>query len=57
MAAKYSLKATGELLLHCYAEDVIDLTEFVVLYKDNQSRDVYLYWKCTPFDLDSLDDS
>lgn len=39
-----------------YFEDVIDDVEFMVFYKENYLREIFLYWKYDKFDLDGWDD-
>ena len=52
-----SLKSVREILLYAYAEDIVDETEFMLLYDANKSREIYPYWNFERFDLENFDDA
>ena len=52
-----SLKSVREILLYAYAEDIVDETEFMLLYDANKSRKIYPYWNFEKFDLENFDDA
>ena len=56
MATTRSLKHLRDLLLECHSENVIDDEEFLLLYNENLSRDIYPFWNFERFDLDLWDD-
>ena len=49
-----SLKSVWEILLYAYAEDIVDKTDFMLLYGANKSREIYLYWNFYRFDLENF---
>ena len=57
MASNRGLKAVRDLLLWSYFDDLMDDDEFLMLYDDNSSKDIYPYWKFNKFDLDAWNDS
>ena len=56
MATDRSLKSVRDLLVASYAQDLIDDVEFLLLYNENMSREIYPYWNFERFDLDLWDD-
>ena len=56
MATKRSLRAVREQMLFTYAENMIDVDEFSLLYDVNQSKPIYPYWKYNTFDVEMTDD-
>ena len=57
MAARKSLSAVRDSLLISYADNLLDDTEFLLLYDASYSRESYPYWKYDRFDLESWDDA
>lgn len=57
MATENSLKATRDLLLLCFVEDIIDEIELAVLLELNNSREIYPFWKFPRFCFASLDEA
>ena len=45
------------MLLYAYVEDIVDETEFILLYDANKSREIYPYWNFKRFDLQSFVDA
>ena len=56
MATDRGLKSIRNLILGCYADNIIDDEEFVLLYEANKSREIFPFWKFGKFDLDDWDD-
>ena len=57
MAAACGLQSVQEVLLFSFFEDTIDDVEFMVLYEENYSREIFPYWKYDKFHLDGWDDA
>ena len=45
------------MLLYGYVEDIVDETEFILLYDANKSREIYPYWNFKRFDLQNFVDA
>ena len=56
MATNASLKALRDQMVLSYAENVIDSDQLILLYDANMSKDIYLYWKYSHFDMRTFDD-
>ena len=54
MAAASGLQAVRDVLLAAYFDDIDDV-EFAVLYEENYSKKLFLYWKYDKSDLDEWD--
>ena len=51
------LQEIQDALIYAYAFDLLDDEEFVVLYEENYSRELYPYWNFETFDIENWTDA